>query len=80
MFVSIPDIKSSNVIGARYDSDSKTLEIEFKKRRVYHYFGVPESVVSELSETAQRGESVGKAFNSLVISGGYEYEELPRAD
>ena len=76
MFVSLPDFKSSNIISMRYDLDSKVLEVEFKKSRIYHYLNVPKNVFSELNEVASRGESVGKAFNSLILSSGFEYQEV----
>lgn len=64
-------VNSSNLASVGYDASSKTLEIEFKNRRVYQYFQVP--AMEHLSLI--NADSVGKYFNA-EIKGTYDETEI----
>lgn len=68
---------SKNISEIDYRED--LLRVEFSNGRVYYYRGVPESVYDELVAEVQSTSpeaSVGKAFNRLVRSAGYDYMEV----
>lgn len=48
-------VTSSNIRSFGYDSDSGTLEIEFKNGAVYQYSGVPQSEYDDLIAAASHG-------------------------
>jgi KTSC domain len=62
-------VVSSNLKSVGYDSDSKTLEIEFKNGSVYRYFEVPPATNSAL----MKSDSKGKFFHS-TIRGKFRFE------
>lgn len=64
-------VSSSNVASVGYDSNTMTLEVEFKDGSVYQYFDVPESVYQEL----MRASSVGQ-FMHANIRHNYRYARL----
>jgi hypothetical protein len=64
-------VRSSNLASVGYDANSKTLEIEFKNRRVYQYFQVPAMEYLSLINA----ESVGRYF-SAEIRGAYDETEI----
>jgi len=41
-------VKSSNIISIGYDEEAKTLEIEFKRNRIYHYWPITRSGYEKL--------------------------------
>jgi hypothetical protein len=65
-------VSSSNLASVGYDPATLILEIEFLSGRIYHYYGVPETVYQGLMEA----ESHGKYFNQFVKNGGYSYERV----
>jgi len=48
-------VSSSNISSIGYDSESRTLEIEFHSGGVYHYFDVPQSIYDELMHASSHG-------------------------
>ncbi len=48
-------VSSTNLVSVGYDSDSQTLEIEFKGNSVYQYFGVPPHIYEELVNAPSKG-------------------------
>lgn len=59
--------ESSNIKGARYDEDSYTLEVTFKRNLKYLYLGVqPELITEWLESVNTHGESVGEFFNDNI--------------
>ena len=73
-------VESSNLYSIGYDSESETLEIQFRAKGesenpipgdVYRYFEVPFSVWTEFKET----ESKGKYFHTYIRNGGYRFEK-----
>lgn len=49
-------VNSSNLVSVGYNSDDKTLEVEFQSGNVYKYFDVPESVYQSLMTADSKGE------------------------
>lgn len=64
-------VDSSNLVSVGYDSDSLTLEIEFKGDRVYQYFDVPETLYQELMQASSKG-----TFFSENVRDQYRYTRL----
>jgi len=55
-----------------YDAGRRLLEITFRTRHTYQYFGVPATVVKQLLEAPSKG----RYFNQ-AIRGKYRYERVP---
>lgn len=58
-------VTSSNIASIGYDTNTKTLEIEFKHMGVYLYYNVPNAVHKEL----MGAESKGKYFAQHIKNG-----------
>ncbi len=67
----ICEIKSSNIKGADYDTESKNLIIEFNNNSKYEYLDVPLNVFTAM----RRAESQGSFF-SKQISKNFKYKKL----
>ncbi|MFT6923841.1 MAG: hypothetical protein ACJA1C_002861 [Crocinitomicaceae bacterium] len=63
-------VSSSNISSIGYDENNSTLEVEFKNRRIYHYFNVP----SQEHANLMRASSHGKHLANHII-GNYRDEE-----
>jgi len=48
-------VSSSNISSIGYDSESQTLEIEFRSGDIYQYFMVPESTYNALMSASSHG-------------------------
>ena len=48
-------VSSSNIRSIGYDTESRTLEIEFHSGGIYQYFNVPESVYNALMSASSHG-------------------------
>jgi len=59
-------VESSVITSVGYDAKTNVLEVEFRTRRIYQYFLVPQSVYREL----MRSKSIGGYFNA-EIRGSY---------
>lgn len=55
-------VSSSNILSVGYDSDTRTLEIEFKGGGIYQYYGVPQNVYSSFLNAP----SLGKYFHDFI--------------
>lgn len=64
-------ITSSNLQSIGYDSDSQTLEVEFKNGGIYQYSGVPEHEFTNV----MNADSHGKYFIAN-IKDRYPYTKL----
>lgn len=64
-------VSSSNIESIGHDSNSNTLEIEFKNGTVYQYFDVQERVFMELKNAS----SVG-GYLAQYIKGTYRYSRV----
>ena len=49
-------VSSSNLASIGYDSQSLTLEIEFKDGSVYQYFDVPDNMYEDLMQAPSKGK------------------------
>lgn len=65
------DIQSSNLKSAKYNTESKDLEITFNNNSIYEYKDVPWNVFTSF----RLSESQGKFFNTN-ISRKYEYKKI----
>lgn len=64
-------VSSSNLLSIGYDSESETLEVEFKTGTVYQYYNVPDF----MHERLMAADSVGKFFNA-EIKNAYPFERV----
>jgi hypothetical protein len=64
-------VTSSNVASIGYDSNSKTMEVEFTSGSVYRYFDVPEGEYQGLVGA----ESIGRYLNQS-IKGTYRFDRV----
>lgn len=64
-------VESSNLASIGYDSETSTLEVEFKSGAVWQYYNVPEAVWHEFYGS----ESKGKYF-SREIKGKYAESQV----
>lgn len=64
-------VSSSNIESVGYDSDTGTLEIEFKNGSVYQYFDVPQALYDGLVSA----ESVG-GYLAAQIKGVYRFSRV----
>ena len=67
-------VESTTVASVAYDASRELLQIEFRDRTVYQYFGVP----AEVHDALMRAHSKGRCFNSL-IRGRFDYSLVPNA-
>jgi hypothetical protein len=67
-------VESATVASVAYDASRELLQIEFRDRTVYQYFGVP----AEVHDALMRAPSKGRCFNSL-IRGRFDYSLVPKA-
>jgi len=62
---------SSQIAEIRYNTESKTLEVDFKTGKTYEYYEVPKDVF----EDVRLAESAGKFFNSYIKS-NFQYKQI----
>ena len=55
-------VQSSTITSVGYDTDTQTLEIEFKRGGVYQYMEVPKDVYEEFISEG----SMGQFFNTFI--------------
>lgn len=67
----INEINSSNLSKTTYDTETKTLVVEFKNGTQYEYLDVPHQIYTRF----RMSESQGKFFSS-DISKKYKYRKL----
>lgn len=67
----INEIKSSNLAKTIYDTETKSLIVEFNNGTMYEYENVPHQIYTRL----RMSESQGKFFNA-EISKKYKYKKL----
>jgi len=64
-------VNSSNVESIGYESNTQTLEVEFKNGNIYQYFDVPEAIYDAMA----KAESAGR-FLIDNIKGVYRYARV----
>jgi hypothetical protein len=52
-----PRLKSSNLESVGYDTETMTLEVEFKSRAVYQHYAVPAAVYAGLMRACSKGHT-----------------------
>ncbi|MFZ1327030.1 MAG: KTSC domain-containing protein [Candidatus Contendobacter sp.] len=65
-------VSSSNLRAVGYDSDTRTLEVEFLNGGIYRYSGVPASVHAGLMSASSHGQY----FNTHIKTAGYPHKKL----
>lgn len=65
------EVSSSNISRVGYDSDTQTLQVEFKDGAVYQYFDVPENVFQDLLTAGSAG-----SYLHQNIKGAYRYSRV----
>ena len=65
-------VSSSNLKAVGYDSESKTIQIEFLSGGLYEYYNVPESIYNGLMSAS----SHGSYFDKYIKKGGYTYKKI----
>jgi len=60
--------ESGSILRFRYETETLTLEIEFKNGNVYQYFDVPELVYQAFCQAGSKGQ-----FFSQSIRGAFRY-------
>jgi len=64
-------VSSSNLRSVGYDTSTWTLEIEFRKGRVYQYYDVPEDIYNQLVTASSKG-----TFHHRYIKNRYRYLKM----
>jgi len=64
-------VSSSNLRSVGYDTSTWTLEIEFRKGRVYQYYDVPEDIYNQLVTASSKG-----TFHHHYIKNRYRYLKM----
>lgn len=67
-------VESSTIASVGYDLNQRLLQLEFRSREVYHYFGVPAGVHEALLEARSKGSYFHRA-----IRGRFPYRRLMAA-
>jgi KTSC domain len=49
-------VESSALASVGYDSDAKTLEVEFRTRKLYRYYEVPKRIYEQLMDAPSKGQ------------------------
>ena len=65
------NVNSSNLASIGYNSENKTLEVEFKHGGIYQYLNVPEDIFNELMSAQSHG-----VYFSANIRNDYEFSKL----
>lgn len=55
-------VKSSNIASVGYDTDTRTLEVEYLNGGIYHYLDVPQKSVTEMMSAG----SIGKYLHGNI--------------
>lgn len=67
---------STNVRTVTYNDQDNSMSVTFFNGRSYRYTEVPYDHFLAMLNAAETGESVGALFRSLIVSGGFEFEEV----
>ena len=55
-------VESRTLASIAYDARRLLLQLEFRDRPIYHYFGVPEATYTELLRARSKGEYFNRAI------------------
>lgn len=67
-------VQSSNLKSIGYDPNAKQLEVEFQNGKVWQYA----DVTAETHADLLKQKSIGSAFNSTIVKGGYKGVDVTR--
>lgn len=65
-------VSSSNLLSVGYNSKTMVLEVEFKNRSIYQYFGIPSNIYSGLMSA----KSHGRYFHAYIKKGRYQFKQI----
>lgn len=65
-------IKSTTVLTVGYDSESKTLEVQFTGGKIYQYYDVP----PQMYELLLQAESSGEFLNKVIKKQKYKFKQI----
>jgi len=71
----ITAVESTTLATVAYDETSELLQLEFRSRATYQYFGVPGAVHLALRDAPSKG-----GYFNRVIRGGFRYRRVPNDD
>jgi hypothetical protein len=69
------EVESTTLATVAYDEASELLQLEFRSRAIYQYFGVPVAVHAALLDAPSKG-----SYFNRVIRGGFRYRRAPDDD
>lgn len=67
-------VASTTLLALAYDDAGEILQLEFRSRSIYHYYGVPVAVYEALLGAASKG-----SYFNRVIRGRFPYALCARA-
>ncbi len=65
-------VDSTDLATVGYETETSTLEVEFRKGGIYQYFGVPQEVYEGLMSAGSKGQF----FNQHIKKAGYPYSKV----
>lgn len=68
-------VVSTTIATVAYDEAVELLQLEFRNRAVYHYFGVPVAVYDALMGAPSKG-----GYFNRVIRGAFRYRRFSQGD
>lgn len=68
-------VESTTLATVTYDEASELMQLEFRSRVIYQYFGVPAAVHAALLDAPSKG-----SYFNRVIRGGFRYCRLSDGD
>lgn len=71
----ITAVASIMIVTVAYDEAVELLQVEFRNRAVYHYFGVPVAVHDALLGARSKG-----SYFNRVIRGAFRYRRVSQGD
>ncbi len=74
--MNLKPVVSSNIGTIGYDKEKNRLCIQFQNGKCYEYTDVPQETFVDVITA----ESMGKAFNTLIKNGGFEYKQIELED
>jgi len=63
--MNITAVESSTLAALAYDEAHEVLQLEFRSRKIYRYFGVPASVYEGLVAASSKGQYFNRAIRGI---------------
>lgn len=64
-------VTSSNISSIGYDSNTRTLEVQFNNRSIYQYYNVPQSIYNGLMSASSHGSYLHSHVKNI-----YPYKQI----